>query len=333
MITDYLILSSNDELVTEIIDFFTSQETNPDLFNEIKDVCIDHSKKFRKADSEMYINMGFLSGFDFLMYMSHTKKIGNGIKTRFVEIALQQLVKNYILTPLDSLVVYNQDQRYKVAGKYAKVMYQQKLIKNLLYGFNYIIDCYRNSVVKIEHVNHNDDTSIGTGFLITSNSEYIIVTNKHVVENAKKIRVLTYDEQEIKVKSIFKDNERDLALVFIEYYDAIPFVLNVDLDVMKEIITIGYPKIPTTKYAYQVYHKGEVNSFVEDYWNHKLFLISAKTSSGNSGSPIVDHAGRVVGVITEELFEKDMLFEKGKLPYYAGIPVIEILKSIEKSNN
>ena len=96
---------------------------------------------------------------------------------------------------------------------------------------------------------------------------------------------------------------------------------------------IKYPTIPTTKFAYQVYHKGEVNSFVEDYWDNNLFLISAKTSSGNSGSPIIDNSGMVVGVITEELFEKDKFYEKGKLPYYAGIPTVEIVKAITKYKN
>jgi hypothetical protein len=85
-----------------------------------------------------------------------------------------------------------------------------------------------------------------------------------------------------------------------------------------------------TKYSYQVYHKGEVNSFVEDYKSNKLFLFSAKTSSGNSGSPVIDKTGMVLGIVTEELFEKDKFYEKGKLPYYAAIPAIEIGRMISE---
>lgn len=85
-----------------------------------------------------------------------------------------------------------------------------------------------------------------------------------------------------------------------------------------------------TKHSYQVYHKGELNSFVEDYRENQLFLFSAKTSSGNSGSPIIDKYGMVIGIVTEELFEQELFYEKGKLPYYAGIPTEEIIKSVNE---
>lgn len=332
MITEYHILNTDDKLVDEIISFFTAQGTNPELFREIKEICIKYSNQLHKPNGESMINWGFLSGSDFLNYMTDTGKIGQGIKTRFVEIALQQLVKNYLITPMDTILVNHQDQRYKVSGEYAIMLYQKGLIKNLLYGLNYIIDSYKASVVKIEPISKEGDYSIGTGFLISEkvNDNYIVVTNRHVVEKSKSVKVFKFDDDEIQIVKVFEDNERDIALILVAELFNKPFFLSKNLNVLTEIITIGYPTIPTTKNAYRVYHKGEVNSFVEDYWNNKLFLISAKTSSGNSGSPIIDKTGMVVGIISEELFEKEAFFEKGKLPYYAGIPTDEILKSVDK---
>ncbi len=330
MINDYLILKTDDKLVDEIVVFFTAQVSNPLLYNKIQEICIAYSQKFKKPSTESFIKMGYLSGFDFLNYMTETNKVGKGIKTRFVEIVLEQMVKNYIISPMDSIILNYQDHRYKANGDYTKMLFQKKLIKNLIYGFNYIIDRYKNSVVKIEHINKDGDHSIGTGFLTTEviNDTHIIVTNKHVIEKSKQINVYTKDDVEIKIVDSIKDKNRDIALILINDIFGDPFFLSSNLNVMTEIITIGYPSIPMTKYAFQVYHKGEVNSFVQDYWDNKLFLISAKTSSGNSGSPIIDNTGMVVGIITEELFEKDKFIEKGKLPYYAGIPTNEILASI-----
>lgn len=327
-----MILNTNDKLVDDIIIFFTAQVTDPLLFSKIQEICTAYGQKYKKQNAESFIQMGYLSGFDFLNYMTETKKIGNGIRTRFVEIALEQMVKNYIISPMDSIIINNQVRSYKANGEYTKMLFQKKLIKNLIYGFNYIIDRYKNSVVKIEHINKDGDHSIGTGFLTTEivNNNHVIVTNKHVIEKSKQIIVYTKDDIELKIVDSVKDKTRDIALVFIKDLFGDPFFLSSNLNIMTEIITIGYPTIPTTKYAYQVYHKGEVNSFVQDYWDNKLFLISAKTSSGNSGSPIIDNTGMVVGIITEELFEKDKFFEKGKLPYYAGIPTNEILESINE---
>lgn len=80
-----------------------------------------------------------------------------------------------------------------------------------------------------------------------------------------------------------------------------------------------------TKYAYQVYHKGEINSHIEDYFGNKLFLFSAKTSPGNSGGPIIERSGMVIGIVTEMLFEQEEFFQKGILPYSAGIPATKII--------
>lgn len=332
MTREYAILSSKDNLVNEIIDFFTAKEVNLLLFETIKDICIRYSNKYNKFNGELYIKKGLLSGFDFLMYMLDQKKAGDGIPTNFVDLTLQQLAKHYIIIPMDSLVFKSEEQRYNTNGELTKSLYDHNLIKNLLYGFNYIIERYKNSVVKIIHINRHGDSSIGTGFFISAkvNNNCLVITNKHVVEGAQKVKIFSADDKEIKINKITQDNDRDIAIIETEQFTCNTFFLSDHLEVMKEIITIGYPTIPTTKYAYQVYHKGEVNSFVEDYWNNKFFLISAKTSSGNSGSPIIDNTGMVVGIITEELFEQDKFYEKGKLPYYAGIPCTEIVESIKK---
>ena len=67
-------------------------------------------------------------------------------------------------------------------------------------------------------------------------------------------------------------------------------------------------------------NKGEINSYIENYSGNTLFLISAKTSSGNSESPVINEKGQVLGMVAHELFEKGALLEKGKLLYTGIIP-------------
>ena len=55
------------------------------------------------------------------------------------------------------------------------------------------------------------------------------------------------------------------------------------------------------------------------------FFFQQKHYLGNSGGPIIDRTGLVVGIVTEMLFEQEEFFQKGILPYAAGIPGVEIL--------
>ena len=69
-------------------------------------------------------------------------------------------------------------------------------------------------------------------------------------------------------------------------------------------------------------HKGEVNSLIEGYNPKQSYLIfSAKTSSGNSGSPLINLRGAVIGIVSEEFFDQDAFKDRGKPPYYAALPM------------
>lgn len=56
-----------------------------------------------------------------------------------------------------------------------------------------------------------------------------------------------------------------------------------------------------------------------DYWQSDYFLFSARTSPGNSGGPVINDKGMVVGIVTQQLLEKDAQ-NRGKLPYFAAVP-------------
>ncbi|MBC7865333.1 MAG: trypsin-like peptidase domain-containing protein [Bacteroidia bacterium] len=331
------IITSNIPLARIVIDFFTAEATNPELFKKIKEICVKYSTVLKKPNGVHFNQMGYFSLYDFGLYIGETQLNGGAFSPFFVEQIVNKLSENYIiiLTP-DIGPKYSGERRFKSGEDLTKFLYERDLILNLVCGWKYIINKYSSSVVKIEHKNSLGDPAIGTGFYfgIIANGapKDLIITNKLVVEKASEIKVLSKDDGEIKFLSIIQDCSRDLAFIVLENELSLPaFHLNSPIEILSEIITIGYPSIPMTKFAYQLVHRGEVNTYVEDYSGNQLFLFSAKTSSGNSGSPIIDRFGMIAGIVTEELFEKEAFYQKGKLPYYAAIPAEEIMKSLAEN--
>jgi len=314
-----ILISRRDE-VREITDFYLSKAIHPDLF---KDIVRTISNEGLSLAEKNRIAFGMFTYKHFLSY----KKSADMNLVRYV---LEALEEKLLIISMD--FIPSSDKIYQPNENYAKQMNDFGLIENIIFGFEFIINNYRKSVYKIENTANSGDKDIGTGFLVSHLGDNLIITNHHVIDKAKEIKIFDVDDNELGFEILVSEKELDVAILKLNLKpkDTEYLVFNSIQKVLSEIITIGYPSIPMTKEAYQVYHRGEINSHIEDYMGNKLFLISAKTSSGNSGSPVIDKTGLVVGMITRELFEKGALLEKGKLPYYGVIPSNTILELINK---
>ena len=331
---DTNLLVANMDVVEKVIDYFAAKYTKPEEWEKIKKDAIENAKKFNSPNGEQFVSYGFLSPGDCTFYLSK-----NGFNNRIREIdeTIKALLDKLIIYPIDKMLTARlTDERYQFNGYFSTNLYQKNLILNIIIGFEYIIKTYSKSVFKIEPTFSNGSISIGTGFLVKENNEFYIVTNKHVVQNATKLKVLDVNDNEVHFNSLHVNQEKDVAIFRLKSKpNSVPFLLNEEINILDEIITIGYPSVPMTRFAYQLCHKGEINSIVQDYLNNDLIVFSAKTSSGNSGSPVIDKTGRVIGIVTQELFEEEDFYKKGKLPYYAALTVREIkdtVKLIENEN-
>jgi S1-C subfamily serine protease len=145
--------------------------------------------------------------------------------------------------------------------------------------------------------------SSGTGFGISSNG--IIVTNYHVIDNATSIKVRGVNSnfnKTYRAKILVSDKNNDLALIQIDDYNftslpPIPFTIKTSLTgVGENIFVLGYPLratmgdeikltngIVSSKSGFQ----GEINSY----------QISAPIQPGNSGGPLFDGQGNIIGII------------------------------------
>ena len=322
------IISKDIRLIRLLVDFFTSKIINQTLYEEIKKVTFEKNKKNTKKLKNLRFD--YFDTDDFAWFVTQTErygKDGSKIDVHHLDTVFEILANYQILKKPGS--IFGAEQIYTLNHENIPIEFiTNDLIINILMGWQYTVNRYSKSVIKIEHIS-TDKISIGTGFLFENQIK--VVTNAHCVENAEKINLYDINDNKISYKRILQSSKYDLAIIELDQnLNAEPITPTSKIEILGEVATIGYPSIPLTKSAYQVIHKGEINSLVEDYFGQDYIVFSAKTSSGNSGSPLINLAGQVLGVISCELFEKETFFESGKLPYYGAVP-IEHLITIDQS--
>jgi len=136
----------------------------------------------------------------------------------------------------------------------------------------------------------------GSGFIIESNG--YVVTNSHVVENARKITVKLSSGRELEARLIGSDKDTDIALLKVEATGLPTAALgdNRQLRVGDWVVAVGNPfNLGGTVTA------GIVSSMGRDIGNGPYtdyIQIDAPINRGNSGGPTFDISGRVVGMNT-----------------------------------
>nr|XP_061808152.1 probable periplasmic serine endoprotease DegP-like [Nerophis lumbriciformis] len=141
--------------------------------------------------------------------------------------------------------------------------------------------------------------SSGSGFVISSDG--YIITNHHVIENADGLTVnLGGRRYEAEVKG--DDPATDLALIKIEPEGPIPYLDLGDSDTLRVgdwVMVIGSPlQLENSVSVGVVSAKGRAINITADSSLEKFIQTDAAINFGNSGGPLVDLAGRVVGIAT-----------------------------------
>lgn len=154
--------------------------------------------------------------------------------------------------------------------------------------------------------------STGTGFFIADGG--YILTNYHVVDGVDEIIVHTNDEREFAAAVIAKDPANDIAIIKIsESYPRIPLVRVGKLRKASEVMTIGYPLIAIQGQKQKATF-GRVNSLSGAGDDVRFLQIDVPVQPGNSGGPLFDKDGNIVGIVTATLDDVDTFKETGALP-------------------
>lgn len=139
---------------------------------------------------------------------------------------------------------------------------------------------------------------LGSGFAIDKN---IIITNAHVVEDFIDVSVKLYNDETCSGKVIKIDKNIDLALIQVDKA-LTPLKLGSEdnISIGKEVYAIGAPKdIPYTM------TKGIISAKNRKIGSNQYIQIDASINSGNSGGPLIDENGEVIGINTMKMVDAE----------------------------
>jgi len=170
----------------------------------------------------------------------------------------------------------------------------------------------------------------GSGFVIETD---LLVTCNHVVsaQNASILLQFPGSEEKISAKVVIRDVEHDLALLKFDKKEIKPLKI-CKLEEIKEgmpVIFAGYPLDLLSLTT----HQGILSAITKDDTGNIVYLIDGTVNSGNSGCPLMNELGEVIGIVNAKRREQsDLLAEVEKLNSGAlsihGIDMINIYKAL-----
>ena len=165
------------------------------------------------------------------------------------------------------------------------------------------------------------DTSYatGTGWQI---GKYHLITANHVIENANSIFVSVKENDIREATVVAKDNSNDLALIRVKTpLTTTPLTLATkQVKLGSKVAVIGYP-LPDILGSKVQATSGEISGLTGLGDDIRFYQISAAVQSGNSGGPLLNQQGEVIGVVSSKLNDVNMLKERGELPQNVNFAV------------
>jgi uncharacterized protein len=156
------------------------------------------------------------------------------------------------------------------------------------------------------------ESSSGTGFFVTADGD--VVTNAHVIENCSTIRVTTDQGATAAARVIARDMRNDLALLNTGLIAKKTAAFRTSIRLGEAVEAFGYPLTEVLAKSGN-FTLGNVSALVGIGEDSRYLQISAPVQPGNSGGPLLDQSGNLVGVVTAKLNAlKLMLATNGDIP-------------------
>lgn len=169
-------------------------------------------------------------------------------------------------------------------------------------------------------------TATGTGIIISSDG--YIMTNAHVIEDAVTVMIVDADSNQYEAEIIGYDSQTDLAVLKIEAdgLTACEFGISDELRIGELVVAIGNPL------GFDLYGSlttGVVSGLnrtltIGDY-EMNLIQTNASINNGNSGGPLIDAYGRVIGITSAKVastYGEGLGFA---IPIDEALPIVEDL--------
>ncbi len=171
----------------------------------------------------------------------------------------------------------------------------------------------------------------GSGFLIEPNG--YILTNHHVVAGAERVGVVLHNAARHEAVIMALDEYKDLALLKIEGSGFPTAVIGASqkAEVMDHVMVLGFPLIESVGTEVSM-SDGRINS-IRRASRIPLLQVDANFNPGNSGGPVVNDKGEVIGIAVAKLNALALIEQSGLVPErinYA-IPIDEARYLVQKA--
>ena len=165
----------------------------------------------------------------------------------------------------------------------------------------------------------------GTGFALSSDG--IFVTSLHLVDKSDSVFIVNNKKERFKAIPVYRDRQTDIAILKIEDpnfvpYPNLPYTFNNrDLNLGENVFTLGYPREDV------VFGEGSLSAKTGFRGDTTSCQVSIPVNPGNSGGPLVDEKGHVIGIISGKQTETE-----GTAFAVKSSCLINILESLSKDS-
>ena len=141
-----------------------------------------------------------------------------------------------------------------------------------------------------------DNKFSGTGFALTADG--YLVTSAHVIQGADSLLVEGRDHRRYHAEPVFADAKHDLAILRIKDakfggFGKLPYVFKGgQADLGERVYTLGYPREDV------VYGEGALSARSGFGGDTAFYQVSIPVNPGNSGGPLLDERGNLIGVVS-----------------------------------
>ncbi len=171
-----------------------------------------------------------------------------------------------------------------------------------------------DAVVIVENFQNNQLHSTGTGFIYKrSENKYYLLTNYHVIQNGNSVKIVLTNDKEVETTVVGGDPFADIAVLSFESDEELvvsKIATSNNMRVGDTVFAIGAP-LDSNVYSWSVTRgvlsgkRRKVNvkvaSSTIDDWIMEVLQTDAAINSGNSGGPLCNSNGEVVGITNMKL--------------------------------